>query len=297
MRWALISLRQRSSLEIERCTLTSTCAERNLAARISFVHVEGEASSDSMKMMGGMSTSIVMPISVRLKDCIARGGASFLHATYPVDLDWSNGLVALSEPLFAGQVRSGDSRIGLRNVTARLPKGFCSFDSSVFKLSATVENCVLAGSAKAPLIDQEGVDGVASLRKRFAWRGDANRYEQISLDGNPPPPQVFWRINGGGAWEDVVGFDAWQGQWPGAENPAPRKPGSIWRTPLEEHGPLLHEHVPQQYLLQSEVGDIGFRLDDLPKPPSSDTARASSAAPSAGTSATTPATMQESEEE
>ncbi len=98
--WALVSL-QRSTVDLERRILTSTCTGQ-LADKISFFQVEGDSPSAAMMMAMEVPIGGSSPVSVRLRDCVARGGARFLHAAYPVELDWFNGLAAISEPLFVG---------------------------------------------------------------------------------------------------------------------------------------------------------------------------------------------------
>ncbi len=83
----------------------------------------------------------------------------------------------------------GRSKISLNHVTAWLPKGLCSLENAFPMLSATVENCILAGSPDAALIQQEGADTVVNLKNRFTWSGDNNFYDRIL---------VYWRISGDG---------------------------------------------------------------------------------------------------
>ncbi len=64
----------------------------------------------------------------------------------------------------------------------------------------------------------------------------------------------------------------WDDHWDRNEKGG-RQEGLIWLTRPEDHRSLLHERVPQDYALRSEVGNLGFRRDDLPQPPRGDTFR------------------------
>ncbi len=281
--WALVSL-QRSTIELERCFLTSTCMGP-MAEKISFFQVQGEAPSAAMMMAMDTPGAGLPAVSVRMRDCVARGGARLLHAAYPVELAWSNGLAAISEPLFVGSttmpLRGSNSRLELSNVTGWLPKGLCSLEDAFPPLAARVSKCILVGAADVPLIKQDGPDTLANLMNRLTWSADEHVYERTA---------VYWRINGTDAADDLD-VERWRLRWQNHEKPRNQsKP--IWVARPEDHRHPLHEQVPKDYVLRAEAGDLGFRLDDLPQPPGANEVRA---APGEAPSEPTPAPADEEE--
>ena len=94
---------------------------------------------------------------------------------------------------------------------------------------------------------------------RLTWSGDENFYERTA---------IYWRINGTDM-TDSLDVEKWRGRWQNHEKPRHQsKP--IWVARPEDHRHPLHEQVPKNYALRAEVGDLGFRLDDLPQPPGTD---------------------------
>src|SRR5207248_912989 len=91
---------------------------------------------------------------------------------------------------------------------------------------------------------------------------------------------------------------AWQGHWAAGETPAFREVGAPlgWRLPPELNSKALRDRGPADYAVRrdsqaadkADGKDIGFRLDDLPKPPPSGDAAPSPSTPPPTTPAPAP---------
>ncbi len=281
-RWALVSL-VRSSIELQRCTLTSI-GYSEFPDKVCFFQAEGDNPSGAMMMAMEMPGGESSVPSIQLNDCVARGGGEFVHAKVPVRVRWGNGLAVLSDPLFVSETsmppRGSNSWIELSHVTARLNKGLCSLaGSAVQETSVSCQNCILVGAGEAPFIQQQGSDTVANLKNRFTWQGGSNLYEAFP---------TRWRITGE-VGQESMDESQWRLHWNSGESPAAHDHGKPLGWVRPNRSSTWQEHVPSDYELRSDsqatkkahdVGDIGFRLDDLPKPPPAHRADApSSAAP------------------
>jgi serine/threonine-protein kinase len=272
-RWALVSL-VRSSIDLQRCTLTCTW-HGDLPDKVCFFQAEGDSPSGAMMMAMEMPGTEASPPSIQLTDCVARGGGEFVHAKVPVRIRWTNGLAALSDALFASDMPMqprGSSVIELSHVTARLGRGLCSLAGSPQQeTSISCNDCILLGSASgdAPLIQQQGGDTVTNLKNRLTWKGGGNLYELFP---------TRWRITSD-AGQESMDKEAWARHWGSGEAPAIHDATlPLGWVRLNPQGPptAVHEQVPRDFELRPEsqasrratdVGDIGFRIDDLPKPP------------------------------
>jgi hypothetical protein len=119
---------------------------------------------------------------------------------------------------------------------------------------------VLIGSENAPLMEQAAADSVENVKARLAWSGSNNLYEGI---------RTFWKIDAEQdrlPVQEMMGATAWQDRWDDKDQPSMLSIPSKWLSRLDDN-PRLYEHLPRDYKLPSEMGDIGAHLDDLPSLP------------------------------
>src|SRR5262249_7438646 len=144
-----------------------------------------------MMMSMDMTGPPASPVSIKLHDCVARGDASLLRATQPVDLEWSNGLAVLSEPLFVGDsvmtARTDRWNLKIEHLTAHLRGGLCKLSAGMqmVETSISCRNSILISQTDLPLIRQQGDDVVTNLKNKLAWLGQQNLYEGV---------QKFWSV-------------------------------------------------------------------------------------------------------
>ena len=287
----------RSNIELQSCTLTAACAtdERR---KVSFFAVEPETASSAMMMMSmEMAGADKVPVSIKLRDCVVRGDASLIRASQPIEMDWTNGLAALSEPLFVGDgampARGGRWSLEIDHVTAHLGGGLCALSSGTQPLETKVSchNSILICSPEVPLFRTQGDDTHTNLKGKLAWSGYQNLYEGV---------RTFWNVSDSSGRQppEEMSETAWRGHWAAAasETPALRDPAAPlgWRLSPEINPKALRDRTALDYALRRDSQaadkaddgkDIGFRLDDLPKPLGADLGSSSSSS----TPATSPA--------
>jgi len=202
---SLIETRQADEVRLERCWLTiRNAADKGQAyfQGVSFFNIKAAPGANSM--MQDKSAPPVVPDSLELKDCVARGQAVFVRSAeqQPFSLHWENGLLATTEQfLLAGGGSMSPPNgarivIDLRHVTVLAHGGVCKLAGTVdapYLLAAEVK-CVdsillgggLLGGHGAAVIEQTGNNRNGnSLQQQFSWTGDHN-----FCQGFAP----FWRI-------------------------------------------------------------------------------------------------------
>jgi hypothetical protein len=140
------------------------------------------------------------PLSIQIRDCVARGEANFLvqEDAQPCQFSWSNGLVSISGYLIVSgggrrvPTNGAKLRLDLTHVTADAREGLCRLSNTVdlpyqAYSEIRVSNSILRGSEGRPMIVQSGIDTVSELRGRFKWEGNRNFYDGY---------KTFWRIQG-----------------------------------------------------------------------------------------------------
>jgi serine/threonine-protein kinase len=272
--WSLIQLSPGQSLKLQRCWLTIRNASNQQTAYhpdVAFVRVLGSAGMDPA--MG----EEVPPdaASLVLTDCVARGEATFLkaEAPQPIDLVWTNGLVATTERFFSAEGGEQSSRPGqgvhlqLDHVTADLRGGLCRLARSEYaphQLPCHLR-CVRSmffGSGKSPLVEQisfaSGEDSLAAI----SWDGRQNSY---------PGFLTFWRIQQlDDSPSKEMTFDAWKTYWRPEHESQPGVGPIGWSPSVDISGPL-NQHGPTDYAAASDkTADrpiAGMTVSRLPPPP------------------------------
>ena len=272
--WSLIQLSPGQSLKLQRCWLTIRNASNQQTAYhpdVAFVRVLGSAGMDP-----AMGEEVPPdPASLVLTDCVARGEATFLkaEAPQPIDLVWTNGLLATTERFFSAEggeqsTRPGQGvRLQLDHVTADIRGGLCRLARSEYaphQLPCHLR-CVRSmffGSGKSPLVEQisfaSGEDSLAAI----SWDGRQNSY---------PGFLTFWRIQQlDDSPSKEMTFDAWKTYWRPEHESQPGVGPIGWSPSVDISGPL-NQHGPADYAAASDkTADrpiAGMTISRLPPPP------------------------------
>jgi len=281
--WSLFEARQAEQLRFEGCALTI----RNQGAggdgfhdNVSFFEIKAAPGLDSM--MKTPETPPVHPVNLDLQNCVVRGEAAFIHSAdaQPLAVDWDNGLLAISEPLFLAEgtsasVPSGErADIRLNHLTAITRSGLIRIVAAsdapyVLKTDVSCANSFLV-TRDAPLVEQRGPHRIPMLEQQFQWSGDRNFCQGFS---------VFWQLVDVNALTPprLVLAAQWQSQMGQGDNllPASEK---LWKRTGNDDRPL-HTLRREDFLLAdrlrvpggtyeaSDNGEIGMdprKLPDLP---------------------------------
>ena len=187
-------------MRLERCWLTiHNAADKGQAyfQGVAFFNIKAAPGANSM--MKDPAAPPIVPDSLELKDCVARGQAVFVRSAelQPFSLHWENGLLATTEQLLlagGGPMSSPHGTrilLDLRHVTALARGGLCKLAGTAEapNLLDTEVKCIdsiLLGGPGAAVIEQSGINrGSSSLQQQFVWTGDHN-----FCQGFAP----FWKI-------------------------------------------------------------------------------------------------------
>jgi serine/threonine-protein kinase len=213
--WALFVAERPETLELQSCTLS--IAERGEMA--AFFAVQAAAGTDSM--MASDDNMADEPGSLHLENCLLRGQATVLrvHDGEPLHFSWENGLAITGDRFL---VVSGAAiaprhphhlQLSLEHVTAVVGRGFCQITSSfeapyVRETEIECSDSILLAMTSCPLVEQQGFEGPASLKRQFTWKGDRNFY--VGFDGDR-----FWRIldESDAAQSEQLSFLDWVSHW------------------------------------------------------------------------------------
>ena len=281
--WSLFEAMLADRIRLIRCTMTIRNANTDLSAlyeNVSFFHIK--APPRRVRTMRGKAQATPSRLHLHLRDCIARGEATFLRGTAldAVQLLWENGLVAISESFvdLEGQTASLPPatrlEIDLKHVTCLSRNGFCRMVSredqrhlAIVRVDCTDSILI---TTDAPLFQQVGVQTEEEFRRYLLWNADHNFYENVSS---------FWRIDSGLSPEVYdMDWSTWQDYWgPGRER-LDRPMPVLWKSAADVEQPL-NEHPLDAYMLDESaanparaaatdgVSDAGMQATRLPSPP------------------------------
>ncbi len=136
-------------------------------------------------------------VNLDLQNCLVRGEAVFVHSTdaQPLTLDWDNGLLAISDPLFLAEGALSAPPLGerveirLNHLTAIVRGGLIRLLAAsdvpyLLKTDVSCANSFLM-TRDAPLVEQRGPQRLSMLEQQFQWSGDRNFCHGFS---------VFWQL-------------------------------------------------------------------------------------------------------
>ncbi len=167
--WSLFETVLANRIRLLGCTMTIRNADGNHAAlyqNVSFFHTK--AAPQRVRTMLGDVQDPLPRLQLQLRDCVARGEAVLLRgsALDTVQLQWDNGLVAISEPFVVLQGQSASLPLGaqleidLKHVTCLARSGFCRMLSSEDQRHLPTVRFDCSDSilimANTPLVDQVG---------------------------------------------------------------------------------------------------------------------------------------------
>jgi serine/threonine-protein kinase len=288
VRWQLLELQQVEQLELDRCVLTvrDPAVRRSSdpavpdPRRVAVIDLEVPPGSDSMmdrqdEAMGGWSV-------LALRSCVVRGEATMVRCeeAVPFRLNWKNGLLATSERmLFIGGTQSDPEekdehiRVELQHVTAVMDRGLCRIDSDdeMFPFMMTVDitssQCIFMVAPLAPLIEQIGTvqSDPAELDSGLLFSGGWNFYEDVEVylskkacirshDQSAQPEYV----------SQVLEAEDWKQRW---RETLAKSNKVAWRR-LPVIATPMHEHTPEDYLLDNRLGNQA--IDSGPGPSGGD---------------------------
>ncbi|MDH3717505.1 MAG: serine/threonine protein kinase [Planctomycetota bacterium] len=281
--WSLFEAILADRIRLTRCTMTIRNANTDLGAlyeNVSFFHIKAPPRRVRTIRVEDQTSSARLHLDLR--DCVARGEATFLRGTAldTVQLQWENGLVAISETFVdlegqtAGPPALTRLEIDLKHVTCLSRNGFCRMVSREDQRHLPVVRVDCADSilmtTDAALFQQTGVQTDEEFKQHVLWNADHNFYENISS---------FWRIDSGESPEVYdMDWSTWQGYWgPGRER-LDRPLPVLWKSTADAERPL-HEHFLDAYLLDESkanparaaatdgMSDVGMLAAQLPSPP------------------------------
>lgn len=283
--WALFETRGSQSVSLRRCLLTIRNAAEGQAAyhpNVSFFELAASPGSDGM--MGDNSPADELPVTLRIKDSIARGEAHFTRSDemQSLDLTWENGLLAISGRLGTFESAPTFSRnrvsvqFNLQHLTSVTRPGLLAMSNSddaphPIDMKVKSSDSIFLADESAVLVEQEGVDRVDSFQNQLTWNGDRNFYEGF---------EIFWRIGGDVDPNDAqqLQLDTWQQFWQmrtDAHENRPLQRAVVWAELPAPQRPF-HTHLPSDYALNSrgvenpahgaasDGRDVGLRADLLP---------------------------------
>jgi hypothetical protein len=256
--WALFETRGCDLLELRHCTLTIQ-GQSAYHARVAFIDIKAPPGAKSMNMDGDAMEGHV--VSVNLKNCVARGEATFLRddELQSVRLNWDNGLLATSDRLLVAGGSSLQPRhdvraeLTLRHVTAMVAAGLVFLSNSEeapYQLMTQIrcDDCVIAGKNRPPLVEQRGSDGIDRYQTRFQWSGSHNFFAGF---------EVFWRImnSAGQSGSKQLDFAEWNQLWHGPSGSQLAGQNVVVWAGLPRDDSPFHTHMPSDYKLADDVAD------------------------------------------
>jgi serine/threonine-protein kinase len=266
--WALFEAQRSDLIDLESCSLSiSNATGQGMAyhSNVAFFSVAPAPGHDSM-----MASEDVMgdqPVNIELKNCLARGEATFLatQGNQPVRLSWNNGLLATSERFLATTGATSEPRrdanhridIELRHLTANIGPSFCQITNSSeapYSLDTAIKcsDSILFGAPGAALIEQQGLDTVATLERQIAWIGDRNFYQGFDSE-------AVWRIVNEQQPDQPKRLSVadWQMHW-GQDEFIPTWGEVGWKQlPVDV---AVHLRTPHDYALGDQMSDNKVRM-------------------------------------
>ncbi|MEX0678348.1 MAG: serine/threonine-protein kinase [Pirellulales bacterium] len=280
---ALFETRRCDLLEFHNCTLTVR-GQTAYNRRVAFFDVKAPPGTGSMNMDASASDAHV--VRIHLRNCVARGEATFLRDNdlLSVRLNWDNGLLATSERLFVAEGNALQphnekrAELTLNHVTAMVAGGLVLLTNSEeapyqLMTEVTCDDCILAAAGKPPLVEQRGSDGIDEYQTRFEWRGQHDYFDGFD---------VFWLImnSAGQTGSKQLDFNEWKQLWQDqSQIQTAGRNAVVWRQLPGENRPY-HAHAPADYALDARAtsnaaaggardnSDAGCQIDYLPAPPS-----------------------------
>jgi hypothetical protein len=281
--WSLFEIHGGQTVRIERCTLTIDNASARGAAYhpdTAFFRMLSATEIDSAIV--GVPSVGSPSATLELIDSLARGEAVFVRdeGLQPVQLTWENGLLVTSETLLSTLGGSREPKSGekllltLRHLTAMTRGGLLRLSATAaapFQLPIEMkcaDNIFIVASGM-PLIQQEGVETIDTLRRQIAWNGDLNFYDSVS---------TFWLIRrlSEETPAESMNFGSWLSHWgPSWEN-QPRTGPLEWKQFPKIDKPT-HLQTTADYSLNrgrenpavgasSDGSDAGVQAARLPAP-------------------------------
>jgi hypothetical protein len=279
--WSLFETVLANRIRLLDCAMTIRNADGNHAAlyqNVSFFHTK--AAPQRVRTTLGDVQEPLPRLQLQLRDCVARGEAALLRgsALDTVQLQWDNGLVAISEPFVVLQGQSASLPLGaqleidLKHVTCLARSGFCRMLSSedqrhlpTVRFDCTDSILIMANT---PLVDQVGAQTADEFKRLVLWNAANNFYENVS---------EYWHIDGGRNSEVVsMRWGNWQDFWgPGRERNDRPMP-VLWRVAADPETPLSEQTLDAFVLDESDANparaaasdgssDAGMQVDRLPR--------------------------------
>lgn len=207
--WTMFEMGRADQVWLQRCWLTIRNASGGAASGsarqaldayhpdVAFFRLKTALGSEAV-LGGGPAAS--RRAALRLEDSVVRGEASVLRIedAQPVDLTWTNGLLATTEWLLvAGGLERTPSpaetiRLELTELTAMVGAGLCQLNRSQIAPNALVtkidcSRCVFTTSDRNPsyVVEQTGVSDLLQASRDLDWHS-----QQSTFDGF----QTLWRI-------------------------------------------------------------------------------------------------------
>ena len=277
--WTLFELRQPETVRLESCTLTVRNTTSNgsmMHPDVAFFRIRSPgAVSIPLSTEKGVHTSALL---LQLRNCIARGAATFVQAEgmIPLTVQWDNGILASGQRLtsIAGYAdsppRGATVQFDLRHLTALVRAGLVEMTATADgpylpSVEFTAADSIFLVDQKSPLVSQTGDDELEQLRKRLTWKGDRLFYEGVV---------TFWRVANPENVEDYAAKQ-WQTFW-GDHDQHPHYGDAAWQvTNLENVDRNEFQRLtPADFKLRpgenparrggSDGRDAGCQLDLLP---------------------------------
>jgi eukaryotic-like serine/threonine-protein kinase len=278
-RWTLWELGQDARLQLQKCLLTVRNPYEHEVAVFSAKPLPGTDLLDTHPTSGAL-----LPAVIEMSDCVVRGQAVTLctKALQPVQLSWTNGVLATSE-WFLSAV--GDDRepaageaieVRLKHLSARVGRGLCLLDNSRFapcqlpvKFDCS-DSIIAVTSPQGAMVEQTGEYPFNLQQAWFTWTGDRNAYPEVA---------VLWRIDdlSPEASAESLSFDQWRERWAPDHELHSLARRLDFARPLDTAEPV-DAFRPEDFRLgqspenwargaASDGTDIGAALDRLPTPP------------------------------
>jgi eukaryotic-like serine/threonine-protein kinase len=299
--WSLFALRDVELAEFNNCTFTIQNVDeygRALHPQVAFFRFLPPKMPKRMDMEMEMGVGPPMPKvssvppNLELRNCAARGQATFLRAdiAHPLNVSWEQGLLITNERLFSfgGAVDAPerwDGRIELRlsHVTAIVDDGVGLVQltpnaSRLVDVLLEPAYCVFLVSQDSPLLEHQAVPALDRIQKTtLEYGGDQNFYptRKPGMSGaSPLPRRIRWRIITNGGQTIDYGFDQKSPEYVGAEWYEERsaKEAVSWKNlQVSATGELVDEaqlphHLQSkwEYQLRSPARGAGFDYEALP---------------------------------
>jgi serine/threonine-protein kinase len=255
--WALVETRNADLAQFTDCTFTVRNASLGQSAYhpgVAFFEIKASPGAGNMAADALVSEQQI--VTLNLRNCVARGEAVFLRANelQPARLTWENGLLATSERLLVStggpsQARQvGALQINLRHVTAVVQSGLALLTNSedspyMLVTEISCDDCILATSGAAPLVEQRGSDSIEEFLTRFQWSGSRDFF--VGFD-------VFWRIIDTTGEPDSrdIPFVDWLGRWGASSRWQVVAQSPLWKH-AAAHTQAYHAQMPLDFVVDS----------------------------------------------